>query len=72
MKISVVIPTHNRSDALAKTLLNLSEQQFTESWEVIVVNNRSTDDTDEVVRGQRFPVPAAARSRRETGRSRGA
>ena len=58
MKISVVIPTHNRSDALAKTLLNLSEQQFTESWEVIVVNNRSTDDTDEVVRGQRFPVPA--------------
>lgn len=57
MKISVVIPTHNRSDALAKTLLNLSEQQFTESWEVIVVNNRSTDNTDEVVRRQRFPAP---------------
>jgi len=57
MEISVVIPTHNRSDALAKTLLNLSKQQFTGSWEVIVVNNRSTDDTDEVVRGQRFPAP---------------
>src|SRR5262245_38748845 len=57
MKISVVIPTHNRSDALAKTLLNLSEQQFAESWEVIVVNNRSTDDTDKVVRGQRLPAP---------------
>jgi GT2 family glycosyltransferase len=57
MTISVVIPTHNRSDALAKTLLILSEQQFTESWEVIVVNNRSTDDTDDVVRGLRFPVP---------------
>src|SRR5262245_58193290 len=57
MKVSVVIPTHNRSDALAKTLLHLSRQQFTEPWEVIVVNNRSTDDTDEVVRGQRFSAP---------------
>jgi GT2 family glycosyltransferase len=57
MTISVVIPTHNRSDALAKTLLNLSEQLFAESWEVIVVNNRSTDDTDKVVRGQRLPAP---------------
>jgi GT2 family glycosyltransferase len=57
MKISVVIPTHNRSSSLAKTLLNLSKQQFAESWEVIVVNNRSTDDTDAVVLGQRFPAP---------------
>lgn len=56
MKISVVIPTHNRSDALAKTLLNLSKQQFAEPWEAIVVNNRCSDDTDEIVRGQRFPV----------------
>src|SRR5262252_3968213 len=57
VELSVVIPTHNRSDALAKTLLNLAKQQFTESWEVIVVNNRSTDDTDEVVSRQRFPAP---------------
>src|SRR5262249_1563501 len=57
MKISVVIPTHNRSDALAKTLLKLSEQQFTESWELIVVNNRCDDDTDEVVRRRHFPAP---------------
>jgi GT2 family glycosyltransferase len=57
VKISVVIPTHNRSDALAKTLLNLSKQQFADPWEVIVVNNRSTDDTDDVVSGMRFPSP---------------
>ena len=57
MKISVVIPTHNRSDALAKTLLKLSEQQFTEQWELIVVNNRCVDDTDEVIRRQHFPAP---------------
>jgi GT2 family glycosyltransferase len=54
--ISVVIPTHNRSDALAQTLSKLAEQEFTEPWEVIVVNHRCTDDTDEVVRRQKFPT----------------
>lgn len=57
MKVSVVIPTHNRSDALAKTLSNLSKQRFSDPWEAIVVNNRSTDDTDEVVQRQPFPAP---------------
>lgn len=57
MNISIVIPTHNRSDALAETLLNLTLQEFGESWEVIVVNNRCTDDTDEVVQRQSFSAP---------------
>ncbi len=56
MKISVVIPTHNRSDALAETLDRLSKQRFDADWEVIVVNNRSTDDTDDVVGRLNFPV----------------
>ena len=75
MKISVIIPTHNRSDALAETLKRFAAQGFAESWELIVVNNNSTDDTDAVVaRLQKdFPVslklvhekkpgPAAARN----------
>lgn len=57
MKVSVVIPTHNRSDALAKTLAQLAQQQFDQPWEVIVVNNRCTDNTDAVVQRQVFPVP---------------
>lgn len=57
MNISIVIPTHNRSDALAETLRHLARQEFDEAWEVIVVNNRCADDTDEVVRRQSFPVP---------------
>lgn len=56
MKISVIIPTHNRSDALAQTLENLSRQQVDEDWEVIVINNNCTDDTDEIVKQQNFPV----------------
>jgi GT2 family glycosyltransferase len=55
--VSVIIPTHNRSDALAQTLFGLAKQQFDQPWEVIVVNNRCTDDTDEVVQRQTFPVP---------------
>ncbi|MDT5269282.1 MAG: hypothetical protein QOH49_1468 [Acidobacteriota bacterium] len=54
---TVVIPTHNRSDALAETLPRLARQDFDGPWEAVVVNNRCTDDTDEVVRRQNFPVP---------------
>jgi GT2 family glycosyltransferase len=57
MKVSVIIPTHNRSDALRLTLAQLSRQQFDGPWEVIVVNNRCTDDTDELVTRMNFPVP---------------
>jgi glycosyltransferase involved in cell wall biosynthesis len=56
-KFSVIVPTHNRAETLSLTLANLARQQFPESWEVIVVNNRSTDNTDEVVTRHKFPVP---------------
>src|ERR1051325_8961518 len=57
MKISVVIPTHNRADALNMTLQRLAQQQVDAAWEVIVVNNRCTDDTDAVVSNRIFPAP---------------
>lgn len=57
MKISVVIPTHNRADALELTLERLASQQFDAPWEVIVVNNCCTDNTDDVVLKRSFPVP---------------
>ncbi|HEY8558967.1 MAG TPA: glycosyltransferase [Pyrinomonadaceae bacterium] len=57
--ISVVIPTHNRADALELTLAHLSGQDFSGKWEAIVVNNNCTDNTDEVVKSfkEKFPVP---------------
>ena len=57
MKVSVIIPTHNRSDALRETLSNLARQDFAGEWEAVVVNNNSTDDTDAVVENFEFPVP---------------
>jgi glycosyltransferase involved in cell wall biosynthesis len=56
-KFSVIIPTHNRAEALSLTMANLARQQFPEPWEVIVVNNRSTDNTDEIVTRHNLPVP---------------
>lgn len=46
-KISVIIPTYNRSDKLLKCLEFLNKQNFPkEDFEVIVVNDGSSDDTE--------------------------
>ena len=50
MKISVIVCTHNRSDLLPRTLESLLVQDYPASeYEVIVVDNRSTDGTKEAV-----------------------
>ena len=47
--ISVVIPAYNEENSIALTLDCLSAQKTTYSFEVIVVNNNSTDNTVSVV-----------------------
>lgn len=50
MKLSVIIPTRNRSELLGKALESLTAQTLSqEHFEVIVVDNGSTDNTFEVV-----------------------
>jgi glycosyltransferase involved in cell wall biosynthesis len=58
MKFSVIIPTYNRAEELRKTLENLSKLSVTQEWEVIVVDNNSTDETRDVVAeiSKKFPV----------------
>ncbi|PWH20035.1 MAG: glycosyl transferase [Ardenticatenia bacterium] len=70
VRFSVVVPTFNRSDTLRQTLAALVGQDYPD-YEVIVVDDGSTDDTGEMVR-QAFPGvhylhqsnrgPAAARN----------
>ncbi len=73
-EISVVIPTYNRMDVLPEVLAALERQEAAPSFEVIVVDDGSTDGTGEWLadRSQRMPVkvlsqanagPAAARNR---------
>jgi len=46
--ISVVIPTYNRADLLKKAIQSVVDQSF-HDWEVVVVDNYSDDNTDEVI-----------------------
>ncbi len=50
-RISAVICTHNRSDLLAQALESLCHQSLPEDdFEVLVIDNASTDDTEAVAR----------------------
>jgi len=58
MKFSVIIATHNRADSLRETLASQAQLSTKESWELIVVDNNSTDHTRAVVEeaAGNFPV----------------
>ncbi len=51
MHISVVVPAHNAASTLPEQLAALVEQTFDEPWEIVVVDNASTDTTADIVRG---------------------
>lgn len=62
MKLSVIIPTYNRADLIGITLQSLTEHQLPASeYEVLVVDNRSTDDTAAVVRKFQATSPVPVR-----------
>lgn len=49
MDLTVVIPAHNVADTLAEQLDALLAQRWSGEWEILVVNNRSTDGTAALV-----------------------
>ncbi len=57
-KFSIVIPTYNRASELRQTLASLAKLRVSGSWEVIVVDNNSSDQTGDVVReaAKSFPT----------------
>jgi glucosyl-dolichyl phosphate glucuronosyltransferase len=59
LRATVLICTYNRAPLLAETLDSLRLQRATRPWDVIVVDNNSTDDTRAVVaeRTAGYPVP---------------
>ncbi len=52
--VSVVIPTYNRANELARALASLQAQTFS-NWEALVIDNCSVDNTDDIV--HRFTDP---------------
>ena len=60
MLLSVIIPTRNRSKCLSALLDSLFRQEFGSlSWEIIVVDNASTDNTQSVTQEKvgHSPIP---------------
>ncbi len=63
MDLTVIIVTYNRCQSLAKTLESVAASSLPRSveWEVLVVDNDSTDQTRQVVEDFRFSYPGRFR-----------
>jgi glycosyltransferase involved in cell wall biosynthesis len=46
--ISIIVPVYNRSDKLPR-LLNTVKKQSMRNWELILINDRSTDESLEIM-----------------------
>jgi glycosyltransferase involved in cell wall biosynthesis len=57
MKLSVILPCYNGESTIALQLEALSQQAWSGDWEVIVVNNGSTDGSMEIVEQYRDRLP---------------
>jgi glycosyltransferase involved in cell wall biosynthesis len=66
---SVVVPTRNRADLIARFLPSLAAQEVAEPYEVIVADNGSTDETPAVVEelSRRWPHVRSVRETRPGG-----
>ena len=60
-KFSIVIPTYNRASELRQTLDSLAKLKVSGPWEVIVVDNNSSDDTRHTVQEAVDTFPATLR-----------
>ena len=58
MEFSIIIPTYNRADELRETIRSIAKLTVSGDWELLVIDNNSTDHTRSVVEAERaaFPV----------------
>ena len=57
MKLSVIMPVYDAADTVAVQLDALARQRWDEPWEVVVVDNGSTDDSLAIVERYRERLP---------------
>jgi glycosyltransferase involved in cell wall biosynthesis len=64
--VSVIIPSHNRSHLLPRAVASVRRQTYS-NWELIVVDDGSTDGTEDVVRAIDDPRISYVRHERNRG-----
>lgn len=57
MKLSIIIPCYNAASTIGATLDALAAQEWSEPWEALIVNNRSTDASLAIVERYRARIP---------------
>src|SRR5262249_59116491 len=57
-KLSIIIPCFNAEQTIVVQLQALADQQWSHPWEVIVVDNGSTDRTADIVKAWRPSLPS--------------
>jgi GT2 family glycosyltransferase len=58
VELSVVLPSHNGARTIGAQLDALAGQQWSGEWELVVVDNLSTDETSSIVEGYRDRLPS--------------
>ena len=48
-KLSIIIPCYNSEETLEEAVLSLNTQKFTTPHEVVIVNDGSTDKTEQLI-----------------------
>ena len=48
--VSVVIPNYNYGHLIGNAIQSVLDQSYT-NWEILIIDNHSTDNTDEIVKG---------------------
>jgi GT2 family glycosyltransferase len=56
-KVSVILPCYNGEETLSIQLNALSKQQLDEAWEVIFVDNKSTDNSVKIAKTFKIKIP---------------
>lgn len=69
--VSVIVPVYNAAATLGQQLDALNTQAFDGSWEIVAVDNRSTDDSATVIRQyqQRMPHLRLVQAAEKQGRA---
>ncbi|MEP6625519.1 MAG: glycosyltransferase, partial [Acidimicrobiia bacterium] len=71
LELSVIVPAHNEEAAIANQIDAITSSDWDGTWELIVVDNGSTDATAEIVRGygQRDPRVRLVQAGEQPGRN---